>query len=277
MSRRGEVAWVRDLPLVSAEGQCHPVLSIAPLKPPQLGSSALPFNAPVPNVDSGSATKIGRYCKTPIANYITPPAPAFAPPPEVLNILQSAQVLLKSAKAAFPKGSKFTYPRQNAVLQERHTFATDGNEAKLYGKFIAQPNTGIFRVLPDKMLQQFNGFTNRLQAVIRERYTFPPLGKNQDNFTPKLSLQVVDNQFAMKNRGADYSLMVNLGDIPLEDIDTYLKQDNHSQKNFLLNYQPPQQFKKLQIDRRRFLTGKLQDNIPAKPIFAQLPAQLNQT
>ena len=81
----------------------------------------------------------------------------------------------------------------------------------------------------------------------------------------------------MKNRGADYSLMVNLGDIPLEDIDTYLKQDNHSQKNFLLSYQPPQQFKKLQIDRRRFLTGKLQDNIPAKPIFAQLPAQLNQT
>jgi hypothetical protein len=277
LSRRGELAWVRDLPLVSGEPQSHPVLSIAPFKRPQLGSPALPFAMQSFGADSMAQTGIGRHWKTAIPNYITPMAPAIAPPPEVLKILQSAQGLLQPAKAAFPTGTEFTDPRQTVAMSDRHAFGVDVNEAKMYAQFLTQPQTGIFRVLPAQIVQQGNGLKNRLQTGIRQRYPFPSLGKTHNGFTPNLALEIVDEQFAMLNQGVDYNLMVNLGDIALGDVDAYLQKVIHPQKDFLLNYQPPQQFQELQIDRRRFLTGKLQNSNPGQSALTQLPAKLNQT
>ncbi len=274
LSRRGELGWVRDLPLVSGERQSHPVLSIAPIKRRHLGESAVPFSCKSSDADSSAQMGIHRNRKTAIANYITPVAPAIAPPPEVLKILQSARTALTPAKAAFPVGTKFTNPREHQAFMDRRAFGTDVKEEKIYAQFLRKPNTGIFRVLP---VQKANGSGNRLQATVRQRYPFPSLGTRNNGFTPNLALEIVDEQFAMLSQGVDYSLMVDVGDIPMEKLDTHLKKVNYPQKDLLFSYQPPKQLEELQIDRRRFLTGKQQDWHQGQPILAQLPAKLNHT
>jgi len=274
LSRRGELAWVRDLPLVSGERQSHPVLSIAPVKRPDLGNLAVPFSLKSSNAAASTQMGIGGNKKKAIANYITPVAPAIAPPPEVLKILQSARIVLQPAKAAFPGGTKFTNPRENQAFIDRSTFSTDAKEEKTYAQFLGKPDRGIFRVLPP---HKANILRNRLQPTVRQRYPFPSLGRRNNGFTPNLALEIVDQQFTMLNRGVDYSLMVDVGDIPMEKLDAYLKKVNHSQKDLLLSYQPPKQLEELQIDRRRFLTGKQQNWHQGRPILAQLPAKLNHT
>ncbi|MDJ0676671.1 MAG: hypothetical protein QNJ36_15045 [Calothrix sp. MO_167.B42] len=274
LSRRGELGWVRDLPLVSGERQSHPVLSMAPIKRPELGKSAVPFSLKSSDAAGSTRMGIGGNRKTAIANYITPVAPAIAPPPEVLKILQSAQTALTRAKAAFPVEIKFTNPREYQALMDRSAFSTDVKEEKMYAQFLAKPNTGIFRVLP---AQKANVSRNRLQPGVRQRYPFPSLVSRNNGFTPNLGLEIVDEQFTMLNRGVDYSLMVDVGDIPMEKLNNYLKKVNHPQKDLLFSYQPPKQLEELQIDRRRFFTGKQQDWHQGQPILAQLPAKLNHT
>ncbi|MDJ0798560.1 MAG: hypothetical protein QNJ51_17350 [Calothrix sp. MO_167.B12] len=277
LSRRGELAWVRDLPLVSGERQSHPVLSIAPIKRPRLGESATPFSTKSSYSSSSTPAAIGGNRKTVIANYITPMAPAIAPPPEVLKILQSARALLMPAKAAFPEGTKFVDPRQVAAFNDRRSFGIEPQEKQTYAQFLAKPQTGIFRVLPVGVTQQDNGWENRLQPNVRQRYPFPSLGKTNNGFTPNLALQIVDDKFAMLNQGADYSFMVDMGDITLDKIGDRLKKITHPQKDFLLNYQPPQKLEQLQIHRRRFLTGKQSNWHQTQPILAEVPVKLNHT
>ncbi len=274
LSRRGELGWVRDLPLVSGERQFHPVLSVAPIKRPHLGESAVPFSIKPPNAASSTQAAIGGKRKKAIANYIMPMAPAIAPPPEVLKILQSARAVLMAAKPAFPVGTKFIDPRQNRAFINRRAFGIEVKEEKIYARFLAKPNTGIFRVLP---LQQANSLRNRLQPGVRKRYPFPSLGRKHNGFTPNLALEVVDGKFAMLSQGVDYSLMVDLGDIPMEKLDAHLQKVTHPQQDLLFNYQPPKQLEQLQIERRRFLTGKLQKWHQGQPILAQMPAKINHT
>jgi len=78
LSRRGELALVRELPLVSGERQSDPVLSIAPIQYPNLGKPAIPFSTWEP-IPPNPPQIIDRTAKTAIADYVPPRQPAIAP------------------------------------------------------------------------------------------------------------------------------------------------------------------------------------------------------
>jgi hypothetical protein len=116
-----------------------------------------------------------------------------------------------------------------------------------------------------------------LQPSVAERYPFPLLAEGNGEFTPRLTLQAVNNNFQLAPEGINYGFMVDLGDVPLEKLDTSLKAVSPNIREFFLNYQPPRQLDALQVERRRFLTGKLENFNQSEKILGQLPAVVNHT
>ncbi|TAF06344.1 MAG: hypothetical protein EAZ77_12375 [Nostocales cyanobacterium] len=278
LSRRGELALVRQLPLVSGERQLDPVLSIAPLQRPHLGKPAAPLAGREANLTSSPLPVVGNPAKTAITNYRPFMQPAIAPPAAALNTLKTANQILKAAQAAFPTNIKFINPQEDAQILDRFAYDIDSQEKQIYAQFLQSPNTGIFRVLPDSAYRrQPNALQNRLQPSVSERYPFPSLGKSQGDFTPSLALKIIDDNFQLMPQGIDYGFIVNIGDIPLEKLDARLQVVTSSTREFILNYQPPKEFKSLQIDGRRFITGKNQNWQQSQVYLSGAKAELNNT
>jgi hypothetical protein len=288
LSRRGELALVRQLPLVSGERQSDPVLSLAPVVRPNLGKPATPFSTQEPNLPLRSPATTRRTAKKPLANYQPPMQPAILPPTEAIArsaapqgaiaTLKIARDLIVKATTAFPSGTKFHNPKETAVALDRFAYDLDPQEPQTYAKFLQMPNTGIFRVLPySAYLRPLNTIDNRLDRKVSDRYPFPPLSEASRGFTPSLTLQIVNENFQMLSPGVDYSFMVDLGNIPLEKLDANLKAVSPQTREFFLNYQPPQQLEALQIERRRFLTGKDQNWNQRQVFLDQAKAVLNHT
>jgi hypothetical protein len=276
LSRRGELALVRELPLVSGERQSDPVLSIAPIQYPNLGKPAIPFSTWEP-IPPSPPQIIGRTQKTAIADYVPPRQPAIAPPLLSLTTIETAKQLLATAQAAFPSDIKFHNPRETLTKLDRFAYDLDPQEPQIYAKFLTSPNTGIFRVLPHTAYNRpLNTLQNRLQPSVSDRYPFPSLGEAKGGFTPSLALVTVGDNFGLKQQRLDYNFMVNVGDIPLEKLDARLKNISPQTREFFLNYQPPKQLKALQVEQRRFVTGKNQQ-FNHQIILAGAKSELNRT
>lgn len=278
LSRRGELALVRQLPLVSGERLFERVLPLAPVQRPNLGKPATPFSTREPDLTPSPLLVVGRDTKTAIANYQPPMQPAIAPLEEALTTLKAANQLLKAARAAFSRETQFIDPQETAATLDRFAYDIDPQEPQTYAKYLELSNTGIFRVLPDSAYRrQPNTLQNRIQASVSERYPFPSLGETKGGFSPSLALQMVGDNFQLIHPGVDYGFMVDVGDVPLETLDGRLQAVSSPTREFFLNYQPPQQLEALQVDRRRFLSGKDQNWRQSQVILAGAKAELNHT
>ena len=278
LSRRGELGLVRKLPLVSGERKSDPVISIAPVQRPDLSKPATPFIRKEPNLTSSPLPVVGSPAKTAIANYKPPIQPAIAPPEEAISTLRTANQILQAAQKRFPDNIKFINPQEDAATLDRFAYDIDSQEKQIYAQFLQLPNTGIFRVLPDSAYRRRpNTLQNRLQPSVIERYPFPSVGEGKGDFTPSLALKMIDDNFQLFPQGIDYGFIVNIGDVPLEKLDGRLQTLDLSTRDFFLNYQPPRELKALQVDRRRFITGKNQNWQQSQIYLSGAKAEVNKT
>ena len=286
LSRRGELALVRELPLVSGEKQSDLVLPKSPVSLPNLGKRATPFAILEPSVETSTSLFIGKRKKTAltrsagesIAKYIPPVQPAIKAPPQALRTLKNAEQFLAKAISVFPEENKFHNPKETRAKLDRLTYGIDLQEKQNYKKLLSMPNTGIFRVLPHQAyLRPLNTVENRSQKNVLGRYPFPILGESKDKFTPNLPLQIVKGKFHILSQGMNYSFMVDIGDVPLEDLDASLQNIDREKRDILINYQPPKKLSGLQIERRKIITGKHNKFIDNQPILNRVEAKLNHT
>ncbi|MBD2627550.1 hypothetical protein [Trichormus variabilis] len=278
LSRRGELALVKPLPLVSGEHDLDSVLSIAPKQRPHLGNPATPFSSQEPNLRSFPLPVVGSTGKTAIANYVAPMQPAIAVPEETISTIKTVNQILTAVQKAFPQNIKFINPQKDAATLDRFAYDIDSQEKQTHAQFLQLPNTGIFRVLPDSAYRRPLSLPqNRLQASVSERYPFPSVGEVKEDFTPSLALKMIGDNFQLVHEGINYGFIIDVGDVPLEKLDGRLQAVSSSTGEFLLNYQPPKQLKALQIDRQRFVTGKDQNWQQNQILLAGATAKLNHT
>ncbi len=271
LSRRGELALVRELPLVSGERQSDPILPLSPIKRPNLREKATPFAIQEPNLQTNPPPIVGRVAKRSLANYKQPIQSAIAPPQEALSILETASKFISQAKAGWTH-EKFQDPRETEAALDRFAYDLDPQEAQTYKSFLALPKTGIFRVLPYSAYRRpLNTLHNRLLPTVLERYPFPSLGETKAGFTPNLALMLAEDSFQILLNGIDYNFMVDLGNVKIEKLDTTLKTLTPEIRETFLNYQPPKQLAALQSERRRFTIGK------SSRIGSTIPVRLNHT
>ena len=282
LQARGDLAPVRPLPLVSGERQPDAVLPMSVVQRPNLGVPATPFFAPAP-IPAADPPLVGRIAKTLIAGYVPPMQPAIAPPSEALSAIQSIKQLLSSAKAAFPPGTQFV-----AALETPTGSTYLARQASQYAGFLALPHTGITQVWPADVYRPPNTLHNRLVPTMAERLPFAPsiqaegvrsqVGTTQTAVpTPRLALKIASGNFQILESGVDYGFLVDLSDVPLEKLDSRLQVVSPQTRQFFLTYQPPQQLEALQVDRRRFLTGKLDGFGLSQAILSQAPAAIGHT
>lgn len=187
--------------------------------------------------------------------------PAIKPPERINNILLSAREQLLSVLPAFPASVQIFDPAQNTEIIDRATYGLSAVEPQLYAKFLNQPNTGMARVLlAESYRLDPNRLRNRLQPTITERFPFAPLVTSNSGLTPRLALQIAEDNFQIPlSSGLDYGFIVNLGAIPLEKLKPNLENIStltSEQRDFLLKYSPPQKLEAIQVDRRRLVSGK---------------------
>ncbi len=147
-SRRGELALVRPLPLVSGQRNSDQVLSVAPVQRPDLGRVATHFISREPNITPSPVPVVG-YDKRAIINYVAPIQPAIGVPDETISTLKTADQMLKAAQVGFPRNTKFMSPQTDSPILDRFAYDIDPQEKQIYAQFLALPYTGIFQVLPD--------------------------------------------------------------------------------------------------------------------------------
>jgi hypothetical protein len=272
LSRRGELALVRELPLVSGERQSDPVLALSPFERPNLAQKATPFAIQEPNLPPSAPPIVGQVAKKTLANYRQPMQSALVIPQEAISTLETAEKLISQAKIGFSLHQKFYNPRETTAALLRFTYDIDQQEARTYQSFLALPKTGIFRVLPfSAYLRPLNTLHNRLLKTVSDRYPFPSWGEASSGFTPNLALMLVEDKFQILPLGIDYNFMVDLGNIPIDKLDTTLKTITPEIRETFLNYQPPKQLAALQSERRRFTLD------PSSRIGSTIPARLNHT
>lgn len=185
---------------------------------------------------------------------------------------------MQAAQKRFPDNIKFINPQEDAATLDRFAYDIDSQEKQIYTQFLQLPNTGIFRVLPDSAYRRRpNTLQNRLQPSVIERYPFPSVGEGKGDFTPSLALKMIDDNFQLFPQGIDYGFIVNIGDVPLEKLDGRLQTLDLSTRDFFLNYQPPRELKALQVDRRRFITGKNQNWQQSQIYLSGAKAEVNKT
>ncbi|HEY9634590.1 MAG TPA: hypothetical protein V6D14_14350 [Coleofasciculaceae cyanobacterium] len=276
-----------DLRLPMLAGLAAPTVRPSPYEP--LLSSPLNFQNPVKprfravsEIPVPEPPVIGLPMKTAIAE--EPPfQPAIAPPQPTTVALSTARKQLLSALPAFPSDVKILDPAPNAEIIDRGTYGLLSTEPQQYANFLAQPNTGIARVLPAQSYRlDPNQLRNRLQPTVAERFPFAPLKQSTSGFTPRFAIQIEKDNFQIPMPELDYGFMVNLGEVSLENLGATLKNIrtlSQNQRELFLKYSPPQQLEALQVERRRLLTGKDEAAFPAVSlsVSTQAPIVLNNT
>ena len=275
---------VEPLPLVTGEIRRDPISGIPTILRGDLSVPATPRLSPLPNIPTIEQPLIGRITKQPIANYVAPISPAIASPPQANTPLLIAKELLAQARQLFPRGTEFTEPNSVTLINESYPYSFDPADTlpsvllPAYSQLLALPNTGIARIFPAEFYNLApNKLRNRLIPADAQQLDFPPLFKPINNFTPRLPIQLADGSFQLSQRELDYGFMVDLGDLPLENIPQSVSESPTATPKFFFNYRPPNKLEALQIERRRFLTGKQQNIGLNEPIFTEAKAALNHT
>jgi len=133
------------------------------------------------------------------------------------------------------------------ALEKRYLSPSEEDKAR-YADFLRQPNTGLIRLLPREKFDKSSegkGFTLRGGGAY---YSFLRLtheyGYGSDI---ELSQGLLSTGFA----GANYGILTNLGDIPLEDVSLETAGAQH-----LASHVPPSEEPKARIEQRKWSNGE---------------------
>ncbi|HEY9853138.1 MAG TPA: hypothetical protein V6D28_26945 [Leptolyngbyaceae cyanobacterium] len=269
---------VEPLPLVTGEIRRDRILGIPRIERGDLSVPATPRLSPLPDLPPAPPPIIGRTAKQPIANYQPPFPPAIATPVQATTPLLAAKAFLNQARRFFPNGTEFTEPDRLANINQFNNYSIYPINAQPYRQFLSLPNTGIAQILPSEFYRpEQNILRNRLIQNFAQSIDFPPLFNPVNEFVPRLELQINNDNFQLANRELNYGFLVDLGNFPIQDIDRTLDNFVTPTQSFFLEYLPPTQLEALQVDRRKFITGKQQNFGLPQPILTEAPVVLNHT
>ncbi|NET57005.1 MAG: hypothetical protein F6K47_12825 [Symploca sp. SIO2E6] len=246
--------------------------------------SVIPRFSPVPDFPDPEPPVIGIPAKRPLAGYEPPFQPAIAPSEEAAALLSAARKPLLSVLDVFPPSAQIIDSAVATQIADRGDYALWATDVQKHSRFLALPGTGIARVLPAESYRlDPNQLHNRIQPTVAQRFPFMPLLKSNSDHVPRLALEVADGNFRIPMPGMDYGFLVNLGDLPLKELE--INQQNASilspeQAKLFLEYVPPNRLETLQAEQRRFLTTKIGAGfLPSltTPATNQVPVVLKNT
>jgi hypothetical protein len=241
------------------------------------GTSTRQVSLIAPSTPVSEPAIVGKIAKTAIANETVPVIPAIAPPDDIVSVLQSSRQRLVEVQSAFPIEARFTIPVQ-PLRSERNPYDLYPAESQPFLAFLAQPETGIARLLPTEAYRTASNTQNRLLPTAKERLPLATLIQ-RDGLSPRLAVRVEGDLFQLIQTDLDYGFITDLGDVAIESLTAtpFEKLSSIPETlRFFYTYRPPSELEAVQVDRRRFVTGKVALNL-GEPLLTQAPAATNRT
>jgi len=147
---------------------------------------------------------------------------------------------------------------------EKAFLAPSEEDQARYKDFLHQSNTGLIRLLPRETFDAGNSKLNLRGGG--SFYSFKDLTHEYINST---DLSLEQGEFSTGFAGANYGLLVRLGDVPLEDVNLEM-----GAAHVMAEYTPAADEPKARIEQRKWSEGTAIDGVTYK---RRVPVQLNNT
>jgi len=146
--------------------------------------------------------------------------------------------------------------RAELQLLEKQFLAPAAEDRNAYVEFLLQPDTGLIRLLPREAYD--SNLNKKIKGSLTIRgggayYSFARL-THEYGFGSDLELEL--GHFSVGFAGADYGMLVNLGDVALDEITL-----EHPRVRYLAAYTPPPQEATARLEARQFGQGVTVDDV----------------
>jgi hypothetical protein len=152
---------------------------------------------------------------------------------------------------------------------EKQFLAPSDEDLATHSEFLNQKNTGIIRLLPREIYESDTYKKNPKTMTLRGGGAYYSFTRLTHEYGYGSDIGLEQNYLSVGFAGADYGMLTNLGDIPLESITL-----EHPATTFLANYEVPREEPKARVEQRRFATGTNEDGVSYS---RRLPVELNRT
>lgn len=149
-----------------------------------------------------------------------------------------------------------------SVLENRFIAPSEDDKTK-YAEFLRQPNTGLVRLLPREKFDNSQG----LRLTIGGGGAFYSFTRLTHEYGQGSDIELDQGNLATGFAGADYGIMTNLGDVPLETVTV-------EAAPFLAGHVPPDDVPKARIEQRKSFESTTADGLTYR---GRLLAKLNST
>lgn len=171
---------------------------------------------------------------------------------------QSREDLLKQIEAK----------RAELDALEKSFLAPSEEDREAYATFLRQPDTGIVRILPRETYDDVAN-KDRKRIVTRGGGAYYSFTRQSHEYGYGSDIELAQNQLSVGFAGADYGLLTNIGDVPLENVTLEMPA-----ASIFAAYNPPSEEPKARIEQRRFSMGA---DLQGISVTRHLPMKLNST
>ena len=149
------------------------------------------------------------------------------------------------------------------------TFLSPSEEDRArYADFLRQPNTGLFRLMPGESAGT-KSEESKLAVTIPGGGAFYSFMERTNNYVNSTAISLEQGQLATIFAGANYSIFVSLGDVPLESVSL-----ENSAAQVLAQHTPAEDEPHARIEQRKAMQGASIGDITYKQ---RLPAKVDST
>jgi len=151
--------------------------------------------------------------------------------------------------------------RAELAVLEQKVLAVADSDREEFAAFLSQPQTGIIRLLPR---ETYDGNAKRALAL-RGGGAYYSFVRKTHEYGFGSDIELAQEQLSVGFAGADYGLLLNLGDVSLEQA-----ANDHAVTRALLDYTPPVKEPEIRALQRKLWQGfefsglTFKDRVPAK-------------
>jgi len=151
--------------------------------------------------------------------------------------------------------------RAELTVLEQKVLAVADSDREKSASFLSQPQTGIIRLMPR---ETYDGNAKRALAI-RGGGAYYSFGRKTHEYGYGSDIELQREHLSVGFAGADYGLLLNLGDISLEQV-----ANDHVATRALLDYTPPVREAEVRAEHRKLWQGielsgfTFKSSIPAK-------------
>lgn len=151
--------------------------------------------------------------------------------------------------------------RAELAVLEKKVLAVADTDREEFASFLTQPQTGIIRLLPREL---YDGKGKRRLAIEGGGAYYSFFLKTHE-YGRGSDIELAQNEFSVGFAGADYGLLLNLGDVSLDQV-----ANDHAATRALMDYTPPIKEAEVRAEHYKLWKGielsgfKFLSRVPAK-------------